>query len=192
MEVWRGRFADPVPLFGPLPGVRSGDVLAYEFELPESFTPKPGYARLERTFVLLDLGVSMSCPAWSRTTTAAGQTIDGLDPGLDDAVTWYVDLVHVTATAEAVIVRDLYVDVMVPTDGRHQRMLDLDELADAIEAEILPVNVAIDGLRRWQRFLDRHLHAKRDPGAGWSDFPPAVLAPLAALPAPLGPVVQAP
>lgn len=181
-----------VPLFGPLPGVRSGDVLAYEFELPETFTPKPGHTLLERTFVLLDLGVSMSCPAWSQTTTAAGKAIDGLDPDLDDAVTWYIDLVHVAATAESVIVRDLYVDVMVPTDGRHQRMLDLDELADAIEAGTVPVDVATDGLRRWQRFLDRHLHAERDPRSQWSDFPPAAIRQLAALPAPLGPVVLAP
>jgi hypothetical protein len=46
--------------------------------------------------------------------------------------------------------------------------------------------------RRWQRFLDRHLHAARDPAGQWTDFPPRRLRELAALPAPLGPVVTAP
>jgi hypothetical protein len=56
VEVWRGRHGDPVPLFGPLPGVRSGVVLAHEFELPAQFIPWPGRTLLERTFVLPDTG----------------------------------------------------------------------------------------------------------------------------------------
>jgi hypothetical protein len=92
----------------------------------------------------------------------------------------------------SVIVRDLYIDVLVPTDGRHQRLLDLDEFADAVEAGQLDAGVAADGLRRWQRFLDRHLHSARDPQDGWTDFPPRRLRELAALPAPLGPIVTAP
>jgi hypothetical protein len=66
----------------------------------------------------------------------------------------------------------LYIDVLVPGDGRHQRLLDLDEFADAIEAGQLDIGTAVDGLRRWQRFLDRHLHAARDPNSQWTDFPP--------------------
>jgi hypothetical protein len=50
----------------------------------------------------------------------------------------------------------------------------------------------VDGLRRWQRFLDRHLHASRDPSGTWTDFPPRRLRDLAALPSPLGPIVVAP
>lgn len=184
MEVWRGAHGDPVPLFGPLPGVRLGDTLAYEFQLPERFVPWPGRTRLERVFVLLDLGVSMSIPAWR----SAGAT-DRTEAG---PTTWYVDLVHVTSTRDSVAVRDLYADVMVPTDGRHQRMLDLDEFADAVEAGQLDVGTAVDGLRRWQRFLDQHLHAARDPAGTWTDFPPRRLRDLEALPSPLGPVVTAP
>jgi hypothetical protein len=56
----------------------------------------------------------------------------------------------------------------------------------------LDIGTAVDGLRRWQRFLDRHLHAARDPNGQWTDFPPRRLRELAALPAPLGPVVTAP
>jgi Protein of unknown function (DUF402) len=184
VEVWRGRHGDPVPLFGPLPGICEGDVLAYEFELSSRLTAWPGRTRLERVFVLLDLGVSMSLPAWR---PSAGGDRDRGGP-----VTWYVDLVHVTARPGSVIVRDLYIDVLVPTDGRHQRLLDLDEFADALEAGQLDVGIAADGLRRWQRFLDRHLHAARDPQDGWTDFPPRRLRKLAALPAPLGPIITAP
>ena len=184
VEVWRGRHGDPTPLFGPLPGVRADDVLAYEFELSSRFIPFPGRSLLERVFVLLDLGVSMSLPPW-RSTAEVSRDRQG--PG-----TWYVDLVHVTAGPDSVIVRDLYIDVMVPTDGRHQRLLDLDDYADAMAAGRLDAPTAIDGLRRWQQFLDRHLHADRDPQDGWTDFPPRRLRQLAALPAPLGPVVTVP
>jgi hypothetical protein len=83
-------------------------------------------------------------------------------------------------------------DILVPVDGRRHRLLDLDEFADAIEAGQLNTGTAVDGLRRWQRFLDRHLHAARDPHGQWTDFPPRRLGELAALPAPLGPVVTAP
>ena len=81
---------------------------------------------------------------------------------------------------------------MVPTDGRHQRLLDLDEFADAIDEGHLPIEVATDALRRWQRFLDRHLHRDRDPTARWPDFPPRAIEEPAALPALLGPVVTWP
>jgi hypothetical protein len=183
VEVWRGRHGDPDPLFGPLPGVRAGEVLAYEFELPDRFIPWPGRTLLERVFVLLDLGVSMSAPPW-RSNGLVNR--DETGPG-----TWYVDLVHVTARPGSVIVRDLYIDVLVPTDGRHQRLLDLDEFADAMTEGRLETGTAIDGLQRWQHFLDRHLHTPRAPQDGWTDFPPRVLRELAELPAPLGPIVIA-
>ncbi len=184
VEVWRGRHGDPVPLFGPLPGVRDGEVLAYEFRLPDSFVPWPGRSLLERVFVLLDLGVSMSVPAWQ-----ANAVVDRSDAGADS---WYVDLVHLTVEPGRVLVRDLYLDVVVPVDGRHQRLLDLDEFGDAIADGQLDLATAVDGMRRWQRFLDRHVHSSREPQAGWTDFPPARLRTLAELPAPLGPVVTVP
>jgi len=34
VQVWRGKHADRENLFGPLPGLRAGNVVAYEFELP--------------------------------------------------------------------------------------------------------------------------------------------------------------
>lgn len=175
--MWRGEL-------GPLPGVRDGDALAYEFQMPDRFEPWPGGTLLERVFVLLDLGVSMSVPCWRRGVHT--------DRSAEGPTTWYVDLVTVERRPGEVTIHDLYADVIVPVDGRHQRLLDLDEYADAIEAGALSVADAVDGLRRWQRFLDRHLHATREPLGHWTDFPPRRLEALAALPAPLGPVVTAP
>lgn len=83
-------------------------------------------------------------------------------------------------------VRDLFVDVIVPTDGRPYRMLDLEEFADALADGWIGQDQVISGLRRWQAFLDRHLHTPRYPSATWTDFPPAAFAPLAELSAPLG------
>ncbi|HTW04928.1 MAG TPA: DUF402 domain-containing protein [Streptosporangiaceae bacterium] len=188
VAVWHGRHGDPVPLFGPLPGIRNGQAIAYEFALPESFEPRPGRTRLQRTFLLTDVGVALALPCWRRTTNEAGDVIPGVDPDHDEPA-WYIDLMHVTDRGHEVVARDLYIDVMIPTDSRHQRQLDLDEFADAIEDGSLPTDVAIDGLRRWQRFLDTYVHRDRDPRAAWSDFPPKAIEDLAALPSPLGPVV---
>lgn len=191
VEVWRGAHGDPVPPFGPLPGIRIGDTLAYEFQLPDRFVPWPGRSRLERVFVLLDLGVSMARPCWRRMRTPDGE-VDGIDAALDEPRTWYVDLIEVTHEEDRIILRDLYIDVMVPTDGRHQRMLDLAEFADALERGHLDTATAVDALRRWQRFLDRHLHEGRDPVSRWTDFPPQRVRALSALPGPLGPVITVP
>jgi hypothetical protein len=191
VEVWRGAHGDPVPPFGPLPGIRIGETLAYEFQLPGRFEPWPGRSRLERVFVLLDLGVSMARPCWRRMYTPDGE-ISGIDADRPEPATWYVDLIQVSREGDRIILRDLYVDVMVPVDGRHQRMLDLGEFADAIEMGRLDIPTAVDGLRRWQRFLDRHLHGGRDPGDDWIDFPPQRVRALSALPGPLGPVVTVP
>jgi hypothetical protein len=58
---------------GPFPGVRLGDVVAYEFELGESLVPRPGTTRLERVFVLLDVGVQLSNPPYWQGRDAAGR-----------------------------------------------------------------------------------------------------------------------
>lgn len=192
VEVWRGKYGDPVPLFGPLPGRRDGAALAYEFELPPAYQPWPDRDRLERSFVLLDVGVGMSLPSWRTRAEPDGTMTPGVDAEASGRVTWYVDLVEITDEGDTVYVRDLWIDVMVPTDGRHPRMLDLEEFADAIETGSLPVPIAMDGLRRWQAFLDRCLHLGRDPRHGYTDFPPRALDGLRAAPRPFGPVVPAP
>jgi hypothetical protein len=187
LKVWRGRHGDPEPLFGPLPAVRAGDVLAYEFELPAGFTPWPGRTRLDRVFVLLDLGIQMCNPCWETVTTQDGREGNGLST----ADSWYVDLVTVEETAEGVIVRDFYIDLVVTAPGMPYRTLDIDEFADAIERGTTDVAEAVDGLRRWQRFLDTHINADRNPTPEWTDFPPRAIRELVALPSPLGPPVVA-
>ena len=86
-----------------------------------------------------------------------------VDRAAEGGDTWYVDLVSVEQNGSSFAFRDLYVDVMVPMDGRHHRLLDLDEFADAIDSGVLSATQATDALRRWQRFLDRHLHTERAP-----------------------------
>jgi hypothetical protein len=161
---------------GPFPGARRGDAVAYEFELHEALVPRPGTTRLERVFVLLDVGIQLSNPPYWHGA---------------DAACWYVDLVTVSGGNGRFTVWDRYVDLIVATDGRPYRMLDLDEFATAVQEGALSWSDAVDALRRWQRFLDRYLHRERFPAAGWADFPPAVIEPLAALPAPLSASVTA-
>lgn len=72
--------------------------------------------------------------------------------------------------------------MMVATDGRPYRMLDLDEFADAIADDFVSTETAIDASRRWQTFLNVHLHAERAPAQTWTDFPPAAIRPLLDLP----------
>jgi hypothetical protein len=178
VEVFRGCHAEPA-LFGPLPGARHGEVVAYEFELPDEFEPWPSRTLLVRTFVLLDLGVSFAEPCWVRQRRPDGIVVDRSAEG---SGMWYVDLIMVEESGSRYTFRDLYIDVIVPMDGRHYRMLDLDEFADALDARALNPNQAIHALRRWQQFLDRHLHATRAPAATWTDFPPAAIEPLRRLP----------
>ena len=188
VDVFRGGHRDgDGSLFGPLPGVRMGDAVAYEFELPTRFVPWPGRSRLERVFVLLDLGVGMSNPCWCHSANSDGSTVVIPETEVDS---WYVDLISVTSEGGRYVFRDLFIDVGVPTDGRHYRMLDLDEFADAFAHGTVSLKEATDGLQRWQRFLDRHLHAGRFPLGSWTDFPPASLHALRELPAPLGPPVR--
>ncbi len=161
--------------------------MAYEWELPERFEPWPGRTRLERTFVLLDVGVSFANPCWVRETKADGSVVEADPCG---QASWYVDLITVEVQGNRYTFRDLYIDVMVPTDGRHYRMLDLDEYAAAMADGTLSLPDAIDGLRRWQRFLDQYLHAGRFPPTAWSDFPPASIHHLSEIAAPFATPVR--
>lgn len=187
IEVIRGTHRDLAFQFGPLPGFRFGDVVAYEFALPERFEPWPGRTRLERTFVLLDVGVSFANPCWVRETKPDGSVVE-VDPRGRDS--WYVDLITIESQGDRYLFRDLYLDVIVPTDGRPYRILDFDDYADALADGTLSVETAIDGLRRWQRFVDRYLHGARWPTSTWADFPPSAIRHLAAMPAPFAPPVH--
>ena len=73
VEVLYGSHKEPPQaLFGPLPGRRLGNVVAYEMQAPTTFDPWPGRSRLERKYALLDVGVSFGIPCWARHHRADG------------------------------------------------------------------------------------------------------------------------
>src|SRR5262245_3189843 len=113
---------------GPFVGMRLGDAIAYEFELDRSVVPRPGMTRLERVFVLLDVGVQLSNPPYWQGA---------------DAACWYVDLVDVSGADGRFTVWDQYIDVIVATDGRPYRILDLDEFATAVHQGALTLPQAL-------------------------------------------------
>ncbi len=156
--------------FEIVPGLRDGEAAAWSYVAPDTGT-------LGRSYLLVDLGVKLTIPpVW----------IERGDP------IWYLDLALVFREGDLYRVLDLDLDVFVPTDRRPYRMLDLDEFADAIEAGEFTLAEAMDGLRRWQRFLDSHLHrfatietgrsGQMDVQPGWRDFPPAAIGTLMNLP----------
>lgn len=186
VKVYRGKHREQIDLFGPLPGYRDGEALAYEFQLPKSFEPWPGRSRIERTFVLLDFGVSFANPCWRRWHKPDG-TIGTSEPEGRDS--WYVDLVSIERSGNTYTILDLYIDVIVTTDNRGYRVMDLDEYADAMASGVLGLEEGLDGLRRWQTFLDVHLHDKTWESSGWPDFPPECIRDLRELDQPLGDIV---
>src|SRR5688572_9437349 len=119
VEVMRGRHG-VAELFGPLPAILHGGVVAYEFALPPAYEQWPGRSLLERTFVLLYLEISFANPCWNRYVKADGSVGNREADGGD---TWYVDLISVEREGSRFIFRDLYNDVKVPMDGRHYRLL---------------------------------------------------------------------
>lgn len=176
-------------LLGPLPGRRLGNVIAYEMQAPASFDPWPGRSRLERNYALLDVGVSFGIPCWSRHTRADG-TVFAMPPEQEHS--WYVDLMTIDRDASGrYVLRDLFIDVMICV-GRIPRLLDLDEIADACTRGLITTQQLTDGLRRWQLFLDRHVHRSRFPQDELSDFPPAAIRPLAHISGVFGPPVTWP
>ncbi len=54
-------------------------MLVYEFALPDSYVPWPGRTLLERTFVLLDLGVSFPNPCWVRQLEPVANSPDPIE-----------------------------------------------------------------------------------------------------------------
>ena len=141
---------------GPFEGAIIGDVLAYTFVWVDT-KQEPPHTFCERVFVLLDVGAQIANPPlWAgRETTSR-----------------YVDLVTVTREGNTVAIRDLYIDAVVSTDGRGYRLLDLEEYGEALDSNAITQDEAIDGMKRWQLFLDRYLHDGEFPVSSWKNFPP--------------------
>jgi hypothetical protein len=89
---------------------------------------------------------------------------------------WYIDLVSIRwADAHTLELDDLWVDVIVEGSGPTYRIIDLEELADALRQGTAQIERLVTPLHCLQRFLDSHLH-------GGKDFPPAVLQPFQQIP----------
>ena len=64
-------------------------------------------------------------------------------------VYWYIDIIETERKEEenALIYHDLLLDVVIYPDG-DTRLLDLDELADALEKRLIPEDYALKAMRR--------------------------------------------
>lgn len=144
------------------PGVRTPDnVLAYDVPILPQYQA-PGRPTTDRCFVLPDEGVQLTQP-----NTFTGPYEGG----------WYIDLIELEHQApNRLVVHDLYVDILIPPDGARYDVLDLDDLADAIQSNTIDTPTAAKVLRNTQRFIDRHLRTPDRAGV-----PPAVLQPLLGL-----------
>ena len=144
-------------------GYRTGDAVVYDW----GFTWE-GADREQRSFILLATGFQINQPV--------------IFPEQQRGW-WYCDLVHVVDRGNVVHVDDHWIDVIVGPPDHPYRVLDLDEYADAIAAGQIDTAVGIDGLRRTQNFLDRHLNRRHDTRRDtWPDFPPRAISALADLP----------
>ncbi len=151
------------------PGVRTaGGVVAYDVPILPPWQV-PGRPTTDRCFVIAAEGVQITRP---NTFTGA------LEGG------WYIDLIELEAVEpNRLVVHDLYADIVIPPTGRRYEVLDLDELADALEGGTIDAATAVRVLRDTQRFIDAHLRNLDHDGLdSWPDFPPAAMAELVELP----------
>lgn len=157
---------------GTYPGIRSGRVCAYEFQIPDKY-PIRGTDRTQRVYVLLDEHIQLHQP------------LTFLEPFQD---WWYVDLVEASELDRLVTIADHWLDVAVPPDGQPYRVMDGDEFAEALVGGHVTMEQVANGLQRFQHFLDSYLHGPLSErgfdalSSGWHDFPPAVLSTLRSFP----------
>jgi predicted RNA-binding protein associated with RNAse of E/G family len=129
---------------GKLPGLSDGQSAMFD-----CFDERA--RRVVRHFVLLEKNVKLMYEPWTWKER------------------WYVDLVDVQwADPQTLVLEDLWLDVIVEANGPTYRLIDLEELADALLAGATTIERMHAPLRALQRFLDEHLH-------GGKDFPPAAL-----------------
>jgi hypothetical protein len=76
----------------PIPAVRAGNVIAWDFVRSVPTPDEPARTWIERSFLLLDVGIQLKLPHWWHES----------DPG-----TWYIDLVRIEDEGDLFRVRDL-------------------------------------------------------------------------------------
>jgi hypothetical protein len=150
------------------PGQRRGEVVAYDVRiLPEDQVA--GRPTVDRSYLLLGEGVQLTKPA----------VFEGAVEGW-----WYVDLVEIERTDTGLVVHDLYVDFLIPPAVDRYQILDLDELAEAVQDGKLTAAQCADVLTTTQRFVDRYLRRPEEgPNGPSAVFPPPEVVALEQLPA---------
>jgi len=138
---------------GDFPGITDETTAVFE-----RFDPKA--SRVVRHFILLQEAVKLMYEPW----------------GWKER--WYIDLVGVRwIDDQTLVLEDLYIDLIVEGSGPAYRIIDLNDLADALIEGKVNVETMAEPLHRLQRFLDDHLH-------GGKDFPPAAIRPFLDSPPP--------
>ncbi|RZU13693.1 uncharacterized protein DUF402 [Kribbella rubisoli] len=149
------------------PGRRVGDVVAYDVKILPKYQV-PGRPTVDRSYLLLNEGIQLTKPA----------VFEGPVEGW-----WYVDLVEIDHTDAGLVVRDLYVDLLIPPAANRYQLLDLDEFADALSTgQITPTQCATV-LTQTQHFINHYLRGEAEGPIGESRaFPPAEVVALEQLP----------
>ena len=148
-------------------GRRLGDVVAYDVRILPQYQVT-GRPTVDRSYLLLGEGVQLTKPA----------VFEGPMEGW-----WYVDLVEIERTDNGLVVRDLYADLLIPPAGNRYQVLDLDELAAALEGGGITAAQCARVLTNTQRFVNRYLRGEEEGPLGpSSSFPPAQVAELEKLP----------
>lgn len=121
------------------PGVRTANgVMAYDVPILPQYQSL-GRSTTDRCYVLPTEGVQLTKP-----NTFTGSYEGG----------WYVDLVEVEEPdPKRLVIRDLYVDLLVPPHAIRYDLLDLEELGGALEAGAIDTATAIKVLRNTQHFI---------------------------------------
>ena len=128
-----------------------------------------GRPTVDRSYLLLGEGVQLTKPA----------VFEGAVEGW-----WYVDLVEIERTDTGLVVHDLYVDFLIPPAVDRYQILDLDELAEALQDGKLTAAQCADVLTTTQRFVDRYLRRPEEgPNGPSAVFPPPEVVALEQLPA---------
>jgi len=129
---------------------------------------------------------STRCPAAPPSTAATYSSTRALTkPAVFEGPVegwWYVDLVEIDHTDTGLVVRDLYVDLLIPPAANRYQLLDLDEFADALTAgQITPIQCATV-LHQTQQFINRYLRGPEEgPSGPQYQFPPTAVTTLESL-----------
>lgn len=129
---------------------RLGEITGYrndEFAYFDLFHTKEG--RYVRHFVLLKLNIKLMYEPYDWMKKE-----------------WYADLIGIEHLENDVIrLRDLYLDVYIEENGPTYRLVDFDDLAQALVNHEVSAEEMEEPLKNLQVFLNRYLHTK-------NSFPP--------------------